>query len=271
MSVTQSPRPTPAGRDSLRPYRLTVAAKALVTPHLARITLTGPDLAHFTEVGPEPRCKVLLPPRPGAEVVVPDAVPFWDEVRALPESLRPIVRTYTVRAARPADLELDIDFVLHGDTGPASAWAGAAAVGDPVGLYGCLSSFAPPADTSAYLVVGDETALPAISGIVGSLSVGARARVLLEVDGAADEQPLASAADLDVTWLHRDGAEPGTTTLLHDAVTAVGAVDPRTYAWVAGESAMAQAVRATLVLDHDLTRQRVYFSGYWRRGHAEDD
>ncbi|GLW80334.1 siderophore-interacting protein [Actinokineospora globicatena] len=260
----------PAGRDSLRPYRLTVARTTRITPHMLRVTLTGPDLVHYTEVGPEPRCKVLLPPAPGAEVVVPDSVPFWDALAALPESLRPIVRTYTVRAARPAEQEIDIDFVLHGDTGPASRWAASTKSGDAVGLYGCLSSFAPPADTAAYLVVGDETALPAITGIVASLPAGVAARVIVEVDSADEQQPLESAADLSVTWLHRGGAEPGTGTGLLDAVRAEP-VDQRAYAWVAGESSAVQAIRALLVLERDLTKQRVYFSGYWRRGHAEDD
>ncbi|WP_018685832.1 siderophore-interacting protein [Actinokineospora enzanensis] len=271
MGTPRLARPAPAGRDSLRPYRLTVARKRIVTPHLARITLTGADLAHYTEVGPEPRCKVLLPPAPGAEVVVPDTVPFWDAVRALPESLRPVVRTYTVRAARPADRELDIDFVLHGDNGPAARWAAAARPGDPVGVYGCLSSYDPPADTTGHLLVGDDTSLPAIAGITAALSASVSARVIVEVDGPDDEQPLESAADLTVTWLHRAGAEPGDPDLVLDAVRALPAFDPRTYAWVAGESAMVQAVRSTLVLDRDLTRQRVHFSGYWRRGSAEDD
>ncbi|GLZ40767.1 siderophore-interacting protein [Actinokineospora sp. NBRC 105648] len=270
-----TPRPAPAGRDSLRAYRLTVARKRTVTPHLARITVTGADLDHFTDVGPEPRCKVLVPPRPGADISIPHAVPggtpFWDAVRALPESSRPVVRTYTVRAARPAQREIDIDFVLHGDTGPASAWAGAAQPGDPVGIYGCLSSFAPPADTTAYLLIGDDTSLPAINGIAGALPAGTRAHVSIEVDGPVDEQPLDSAADLKLTWVHRAGAEPGGPERLLAALRAVGQVEPTTFAWVAGESAMVQAIRSELVLGHDLTRQRVYFSGYWRRGHAEDD
>ncbi|WP_211239432.1 siderophore-interacting protein [Actinokineospora inagensis] len=260
-----------AGRDTLRPYRLTVARTARVTPNLLRVTLTGSDLADYRPVGPEPRCKVLLPPAPGAEVIVPDSVPFWDALNALPESLRPVVRTYTVRAARPDDHELDIDFVVHGEHGPASRWASNAQPGDPVGLYGCLSSFAPPADTSEYLIAGDDTALPAIAGIVASLPTGTRARVLVEVDSAVDEQPLDSSADVTVTWLHREGVEPGSGTWLYDAVRAVESIDPCTYAWVAGESAAVQAIRSTLVLDRDLTKQRVYFSGYWRHGHAEDD
>ncbi|RLK54867.1 siderophore-interacting protein [Actinokineospora cianjurensis] len=268
--ATPVARRGPAGRDTLRPYRLTVARTERVTPHTLRVTLTGPDLAHYTEVGPEPRCKVLLPPTPDTDVVVPDGVPFWDALADLPESVRPIVRTYTVRAARPADLEIDIDFVLHGDTGPASRWAGSARPGDSVGLYGCLSSFAPPTDTTAYLLVGDETSLPAIAGIAASLPAGVPVRVIVEVDSVAEEQPLESAADLSVTWLHRDGAEPGTGTGLLDAVRAES-IDQRVFAWVAGESAAVQSIRALLVLERDLTKQRVYFSGYWRRGHAEDD
>lgn len=259
------------GRETLRPYRLTVAGRAMVTPTTARITLTGPDLAEYQAVGPEPRCKVLLPPAPDAPVVVPDDVPFWDAVRALPESLRPVVRTYTVRAARPDQREIDIDFVLHGDHGPAARWARAAKVGDDVGLYGCLSSFTPPVDTTAYLLVGDETSLPAIAGIAASAPAGLPVRVLVEVGSADEEQPLASAADLSVTWLHRGAAEPGTTDLAVAAVRALADIAPTTYAWVAGEAGMVRDVRAHLAIERDLSRQRLYFSGYWRRGHAEDE
>ncbi|WP_156753721.1 siderophore-interacting protein [Actinokineospora pegani] len=262
--------PPASGRDTLRPYRLTVVGRAMVTPSTARITLTGPGLADYTPVGPEPRCKVLLPPAPGAPVVVPDGDGFWDAVRALPDAERPVVRTYTVRAARPAVAEIDVDFVLHGDHGPAARWARAAAPGDEVGLFGCLSSFDPPADSAGYLLVGDDTALPAVAGILAGAPAGLPVRALVEVDSPADEQPLPSPAAAGVTWVHRRGTRPGGEDLLLSAVRALDRVDPATYAWVAGEASMVRAVRAHLVLDRDLTRQRVYFSGYWRRGLAED-
>ncbi len=261
-----------AGPPPPRAYRLTVARTRLVTPRLARITLTGADLAELPEIGPEPRCKVLLPPAPGARLVVPRAAGrFWDAMNQLPARQRPVVRTYTVRAARRVEREVDIDFVLHGDAGPASRWASAARPGDPIGLYGCLSSFQPPADTERFLLVGDETALPAISGIAAALPPGVEARAIVEVGGAEDEQPVRSPAALRTTWLHRGGAPAGTGDLLHGAVRALPPFGERTYVWAAGESAMTRRVREDLVLRRDLTRQWVHLSGYWRRGHAEDD
>jgi NADPH-dependent ferric siderophore reductase len=122
------------------------------------------------------------------------------------------IRTYTIRALRPEVGEVDVDFVLHGATGPASAWAERAVVGDEVVLIGPNARFAgptggfewhPPADASCLLIAGDETAVPAICAIVESLPEGRRACVLLEVPTAGDVLNLAVPSGVEVTWLPR--------------------------------------------------------------------
>ncbi|WP_279582935.1 siderophore-interacting protein [Fodinicola feengrottensis] len=147
--------------------------------------------------------------------------------------------------------------------------AATAAMGDALALWGPVSAYQPAPGCRWQLLVGDETALPAIGAIVEALPAGVRAEVIVEVSDAADEQRWATAGDVRVTWLHRDGSE--------DAVlAAVSSVDipadaPRCYAWIAGEQSMARAVRAHLVQDRRFDREDVYFSGYWRRGKSENE
>jgi NADPH-dependent ferric siderophore reductase len=124
-----------------------------------------------------------------------------------------------VRAVRTDPVEVDVDFVLHGATGPASAWAERATVGDEVVLVGPNAVFEgptggfewhPPVDASCLLIAGDETAVPAICAIVESLPEGTRAHALMEVPTAGDALNLAAPAGVQVTWLPRR-AEDGTT------------------------------------------------------------
>src|ERR671921_1889646 len=141
------------------------------------------------------RIKVVLP-LPGQAVVDFPSDPDWYGAwRALPVERRMPIRTYTIRALRGEHGEVDVDFVLHGATGPASAWAETAVVGDEIVLVAPNARFPgptggfewhPPADASCLLLAGDETAVPAICAIVESLPAGCDARVLLEIPTTED-------------------------------------------------------------------------------------
>jgi NADPH-dependent ferric siderophore reductase len=205
---------------------------------------------------------------------------------------------------RPAARELDVDVVLHGATGPASAWAERAAVGDEVVLVGPNARFdrprggvewQPPADPSCLLLAGDETAVPAICAITESLPPGTRARVLLEVPTAADILPLSVPAGLELTWLPRRTGETATPaphgSRLAEAVVhavpelparpcqpqekvdddaavlwEVPSAAPAPYVWLAGESGTVRALRRHLVQHAVLDRGSIAFMGYWRAG-----
>jgi NADPH-dependent ferric siderophore reductase len=168
------------------------------------------------------------------------------------------MRTYTVRRHRPG--EIDVDFVLHADGGPASRWAASARIGDPVAIYGPVSAYAPPEGCSFQLLVGDETAVPAIGAIVEQLPAGVRAEVLV----AGDEQDWSTAGSVRVRWLPPE--------LLCDAVSTVDVPASSTkYAWVAGEQSLVRAIRAILVDHRGFDRDQVYFSGYWCRGKSENE
>ncbi|GAB7185082.1 siderophore-interacting protein [Kitasatospora sp. Ki12] len=188
-----------------------------ITPRTARITFAAEELADTVGTTPDQQLKLCFP-RPGqAEPVLPapqdDPMGWYRAYLAIPEAERPLMRSFTLRRRRPGTRLVEIDFVLHGDTGPAAAWALRAAPGQRLGMVGPSALYAPPvpfAEAAAaadwVLLAGDETALPALATLVGALPAGVRALAYVEVADAAEWQPLESRADLAVHWLHRDGA-----------------------------------------------------------------
>ncbi|MGH3757809.1 siderophore-interacting protein [Actinophytocola sp.] len=269
--------------ETVEPYalfRATVVRTSQVTPRLRRITFRGPDLAGMASAGLDQRIKLFFPPPGHDEPVVPEGENWYAEFRAMPDDVRPAIRTYTVRDFRPDALELDVDIVLHGDghagSGPGASWAGRAAVGDRVAILAPDArhtpilgyEFKPPADTAWSLVAGDETALPAITAIVESLPSGRQALVFVEVDSLAEVTPMPSAADVVLTWLSRAGAPAVGGGLLRAAIGRTTFPQGRPYAWLAGESSAITDLRRHLVNERDIDKELVYFSGYWLLGSA---
>ncbi|MCP2163259.1 siderophore-interacting protein [Goodfellowiella coeruleoviolacea] len=267
--------PTAKAEPSVRPYRVfpvTVRGAVLVTPRMRRITLAGAELAGATSSGLDQRIKVLLPQDGQREPVIGGDGDWYQHHQRLPEEVRPVMRTYTVRRFRPWDNELDVDFVLHGDTGPASRWAARAVVGDRLAVVAPDAQhtpiigyeYRPPRTSEWSLIAGDETALPAIGAIVESLGPHDRAEVFVEVADQTEVQPLVSVADVRFTWICRDGARPGQPRGLLPAVRAAALPDRPGYAWLAGEAGMIARLRRHLVGERGFDRGSVYFSGYWK-------
>ena len=212
-----------------RPFLVAVSRLQRLSPSFLRITFAGADLAEFTSNGLDQRIKVLLP-LPGRGLAdCPSGADWYGEWRALPPERQMPIRTYTIRALRPEAGEVDVDFVLHGATGPASAWAEGAAVGDEIVLIAPNARFPgptggfewrPPADATCLLIAGDETAVPAICAILETLPAGRRARVLLEVPTAADALNIAAPDGVEVTWLPRRPADGGPEALRGSLLTA---------------------------------------------------
>jgi NADPH-dependent ferric siderophore reductase len=121
------------------------------------------------------------------------------------------------------------------------------------------------------LIVGDETALPAIGALLENLGAHERALAFVEVQDAAEEQQLASPGRVDVRWLHRCSLGPGTSTALLDAVRAADFPAGPVFAWLAGEASGVRALRRHLVDERGVGRRSVAFTGYWRLHRTQDD
>jgi NADPH-dependent ferric siderophore reductase len=202
----------------------------------------------------------LLWPAPGRELVLPRE--GWRFPPGVAEAQH--CRNYTVRRYDPAAGELDIDFVVHGDHGPASRWAAAAAPGDSVGYAGPRTHWTADPAADWTLLIADETGLPALAAIAETLPPGHPAIAVVEVADAREEQPLPSRADLEVRWLHRDGAPAGPSARLEDAVRALALPPGRGRAWGAGEAHAVRGVRRYLCAEAGLGAAAVSVLGYWK-------
>ena len=263
---TIDPRAPQRVRHELRRRLLTVQSVQRVTPHLVRVTLQGDELQGFTSLGFDDHVKLLFPDPATGVLALPSVSP--EGIRHDADAPRPAMRDYTPRRFDVQAGTLEIDFALH-DAGPATQWAEQAAPGQSIGVGGPRGSMVIPMAFDAYLLVGDDTALPAIARRLAELPAGAPVVVIAEVDGPADELVFDTAANLHLTWAHRRGAAPGTTTLLLDTLrqTALPAGD--FHAWVACESSAAKALRAHLVGERGARAQWTKAAGYWRLGTAD--
>ncbi|UNZ20111.1 siderophore-interacting protein [Streptomyces sp. 891-h] len=265
-------------------FDLHVVRTRRLGPTMLRITFGGEGLDRFASGGRDQRFKLFLP-QPGqtTPVVPTEAGEDWfAQWRAMDENIRGIMRSYTVRALRRggrygADDELDVDFALHGETGPASRWALRAMPGDRVTLLGPVVEdnagvdFRPPEGTDWVLLSGDETALPAIGATLEWLPAGMPARVFVEVAHREDVQDLPTLADARFTWLVRDeAAEVPRTERMVESVRGDRFPDGTPYAWIAGESGTVKALRRHLVSERGFARRAVTFTGYWRLGATEE-
>ncbi|KIR60620.1 MULTISPECIES: siderophore-interacting protein [Micromonospora] len=247
-----------------RPKKVTTARVLRTwrpTPHVIRLVLGGEELTGLP-VGEhtDHYVKLVFPPD---GVTYPEPVDLA-AIRRLPAEQWPRLRAYTVRSFDAAAGELTIDVVHHGDEGVAGPWAARLRPGDPVRFVGPGGAYAPSPDADWHLLVGDESALPAIAAALERLPAGAPARVFLEVADAAEEQPLPSKGDVELTWLHRADRPVGEAL-----VAAVRALDfpPGTvHAFVHGEATFVRELRRLLRVERGVPREWLSISGYWRRG-----
>jgi NADPH-dependent ferric siderophore reductase len=262
-AATQPDRTPKRVRHTLRFRALEVVKTERVTPHLLRITLGGDELADFVSPAFDDHVKLFFPDANGA-LTLPTAGPdgpVW------PDGVKPTMRDYTPRGYDPVARTLEIDFALH-LAGPATRWAEQAAPGHRIGVGGPRGSFIVTTDFDWHLLVGDDTALPAISRRLAELPAGAHAIVIAEVDSADDKVDLPSAANVQIVWAYRNGASAGTfplLTALEQSVLPEGDF----HAWVACESAAAKAVRTHLIDVHKANPKWIRASGYWRKGSAD--
>lgn len=233
--------PAALARRRGRIWSLNVVETAEAAPRMRSVSFTGSDLGE-------------LDWRAGQDLVL-----------ALPQPLGGTARRhYTIRDFNPAAQRLDIDFVLHGDS-PAGRWALGARPGETIQAEGPRGRTRITEGADWRLFLGDETALPAISAMVESLPAGAPAAVLIEVDGPADVQPLASSADVAVEWLFRRGAPAGPSAILLDRLSALAPRPHGAHAYVLGETSNVRTQRHYLLF-RGFERGQITAEGYWRPG-----
>lgn len=294
-----------------RLFRTTVGHVLDLSPSMRRVRFVGSGLERFADPGLDQRIKLIVGAWPAEFDETQDWYSAW---AGLPDEVRPAMRTYTTRrVSHTAEGSwVEVDLVVHEDPGPAGAWAAGAAVGDEVVLLGPDArfegdpggrAFALPADAGEVLLVGDETALPAIARILEDLAAagetGLRVTALVEVPTAADCLDLVRPADTEVVWLVRAGRQHGLALdravrawtmvavtvsaacvddeepdedLLWDVPESREAADATpllgAYVWVAGEQGVVRGIRQHLLREVGLDRGQVALMGYWRLGRA---
>ncbi|HKR75998.1 MAG TPA: siderophore-interacting protein [Rhodanobacter sp.] len=235
-----------------------------LTPHMQRVTLGGPELRGFHSAAPDDHVKLFFPNRSG-ELVLPTPGPNGLE---FPVGHEPSpMRDYTPRRHDAARGELVIDFVLHGD-GPASNWAARAVPGQRLGAGGPRGSFMVAGDFDRYVLVGDETALPAIGRWLEEMPAGTRVTALVELPEAADHQLLHSRADVEIRWLERNGDAATDSNRLEHSLDELPAIEGDSFYWIAAESRRARAMRQWLD-QRGVPKDWIKATGYWKAG-ADD-
>ncbi|MFF1920094.1 siderophore-interacting protein [Streptomyces sp. NPDC058221] len=248
---------------------LEVRRREFVTPGFASVTLGGPALRDFTAVGNDQAVRLFIPREGQGALRMPTVSnEAWiAQLMLVPKSARPWVRNLTIRRARPVDDEIDIEFALHAGA-PMSDWVHRTEVGDPAGIFDIGTTYRLPEHAQEQLLVGDESALPAILSILDTTPPTLATHVYVEVASAADIRPVETLAGSRIHWLSRDGQDlrPGAMAL--DAVRRAPLPPGRFYTWVAGESRLATAVRRHLVNDREVPKRDISFAGYWRLGRS---
>lgn len=258
---------TPTRRKMLRAE---VARVVRTSPSFTTITVQGPDLDDFEGMGADQFVRLFFRREGQTELAMPTAAHngWLAQYMVMRAANKPWVRNYTVRALRPEVRELDVEFVMHGDASPASAFASRAQPGDPVGLFDEGIAYTPPESARRQLLVADESAVPALLAILENAPADLLGQAYLEVPLSDDIRSVSAPEGVTVHWLPRDGGEgiPGRRAL--DTVTSHLPELPTDglYCWVAGESGLATGLRRLLVREYGVPKSDVAFIGYWKHG-----
>jgi NADPH-dependent ferric siderophore reductase len=256
-----------AGTRELAHFReMRVVSAFDVTPRMRRVRLAGAELARFATGGLHVR--LAIPPV-GRNPVWPHAgaaaLPVWPTGE---DTLA--TRVYTIRAINPDAGHLDIDVALHEPPSVGCRWACEARPGDRVGILGPGGDGTKPAGWT--LLLGDETALPAIARMLETLPANACGQAFLEVADAGEEQALRHPAGFEVHWLHRGDRPPGTTDLLIEAARSAAWPDEGgVYVWAAAEFEAFKAIRHHCRKERGLKKSQHLAVAYWRRGQLQGD
>ncbi|GAM05304.1 MAG: siderophore-interacting protein [Pseudomonadota bacterium] len=234
-----------------QPRTLTVLARQQVSPSMIRLTLGGEGLADFPHGQEGGYVKLMFPPAPG--------------------KAKPTLRTYTIRAQRAG--EIDVDFALHGVengvSGPATNWAVSTEIGSTIEVGGPGAAKPLPEGFDFYLVAGDMTAIPAISVNLEALDREAKGYAVIEIQQEDDRVEIDAPDGVEIRWVVNP--EPGQQPQwLVEALRAYGWPEGRVYAWAASEFSAMRLMRTYLREEKALTPAELYISSYWKQGLDEE-
>jgi NADPH-dependent ferric siderophore reductase len=292
---------------STHPYKMFDAVlrrKQTLSPHMMRVTLAGPMVTEMATWAPDQRVKLFFPAEDGSPASLAHDDGWYARYRLMPVAQRPAMRTYTIRHLRAEQGEVDIDFVLHGETGPASRWAIRALPGASIQITAPDRHFSaqdaggfewkPPQALKQVLLIADGTALPAALGILDELVAMAEpplTQAFFEVDSREDALPVPDWPGLSVEWLIRGHAGAGslmveavqranlpTLTSKASETVELAPVDvdgdilwetsesasEGFYGWIAGETVAVMSLRKYLIKERGIPRESLNLMGYWR-------
>lgn len=243
------------------PRLLTVKESRFITPNMIRVTFSGPELEGFPAGREGGNCKIMVPANGQSRE---------DFAKQLKDGPRPTTRTYTVRYFREEALELDVDFVAHGDEGPASAWAMAAKPGSFCGFAG--PSLPKVTDFSAdwYLIAADMSALPVAAATIDSMPRDAKGIAIFEIIDEADKQDLNLPQGIETHWLIQ-GDPHNPSTAQEKVIRSMDWPNGKLQTCIAGESGVVKALRLFLHNEKQIPKEQTYISGYWKIGMEEDE
>lgn len=256
--TTETPR-------SRAPYLIEVTRLRDITPHLRRITFSAPDLCYYPANAAAAHIKVFLPHADQTQPDLPtlsDNGPIWAA-----DARRPLIRTYSIRAVRPQQAEIDIEFALHDHSGPAVNFARQAKPGDKIGISnpGGPKPMLPAADF--YYLAGDPSSLPAIAALLENLPAYSAGCAFIRVDTPADLLDLKKPAGIELSWII------GNTEKTAELITQF-CMQPLpqagTHFWLAGEDRLVVELRRHVRRVWKCDRNQLYAVPYWREGLNEE-
>ncbi|WP_298822248.1 siderophore-interacting protein [uncultured Roseibium sp.] len=252
-------------RPKRRPRFLTVKSAYYLSPNLIRVTFQGPELSDFPTGHEGANCKLVLPRENESRAS------FEKHIGAekAGKKLHP-VRTYTVRAFRGDEQELDIDFVAHGDEGPATKWAQQAREGSFLGFFGPSQPKITSFYADWYLIAADLSAMPVAEATLEMLPADARGVALFEVPSKDDIRDVRLPAGIEVHWLIQDDVHRPSTAQI-DFVRTMHWPEGTVQTCIAGESSVIRTLRDHLHNERGLPKSDTYISGYWKIGLIEEE
>ncbi|MEM6465127.1 MAG: siderophore-interacting protein [Pseudomonadota bacterium] len=243
------------------PRLLSVKDAFHLSPNMIRVVFAGPELDGFPVGREGGNCKLLIPEAGESKEAF---------AQRLIEGGQMLKRTYTVRAYDETVQELTIDFVDHGGTGPAGAWAAQAKPGSFLGFAGPSQPKVTHFEADWYLVAADLSALPVAAAALEAMPREAKGVAIFEVPSKEDQIQIDMPPGIETHWLiHSDPHQESTAQI--DFVRALEWPDGRVQTCIAGEQSVIRAMRQYVLVDRKTPRSDAYIAGYWKIGLVEEE